>query len=381
MDILKKIVAKTLNEIEIRKNRRRGHPARITIGPETAKRALLMYRSAPFTWSTNDFRLNWHENFRQSKQIAEVLVECGYQVEVIDIEDSIFIPKKKYNLFIGHGINAVRIANLLDSGVRKICLSTEQFELVANQKTKKRYQNLNLRRGIQLEVKLTAKIIKNHHYKSYNEIVCFGLQHTVDTFASLNMPVSPFPNYANPHVKLIKSSQKNPLHFMCIVGSRHILKGLDLLLEVFSMLPTLHLHICGRIPKNLKTVFAKELAAKNIHQYGYVEMGGRAFNAICKKTVFYISPSCSEAMQGATLNAMKAGLIPIISKDVGVDLYGSGFRIKDCSIEAILENVEQYVTMPEKKLYALGIRAHTIVKKYYNSEKFKQTWRRIIDVV
>ncbi len=44
---------------------------------------------------------------------------------------------------------------------------------------------------------------------------------------------------------------------------------------------------------------------------------------------FSIFPSCSEGQSGSVLTTMSLGLIPIVTKEVGIDVFDKGFLIND----------------------------------------------------
>src|SRR4030043_281721 len=67
------------------------------------KRALLSYITTPFTKPKNDQSQIRFANIGVAKSIVYVLNQLGYIVDVIDWKDKKFVPRRKYNLFIGHG--------------------------------------------------------------------------------------------------------------------------------------------------------------------------------------------------------------------------------------------------------------------------------------
>jgi glycosyltransferase involved in cell wall biosynthesis len=381
MDLPQKIKAKTLQIRDSRRIAKDGFPV-VHRGPAGAPRALLMYLSQPLTWAEKDPRLNWHENQRQSRQIAEVLVECGYQVDVADLRDDRFVPDGEYQLFIGHGSNAGNIAALMGNETRKICLATGQYGPYANRNVEKRYRELEQRKQIQIEYRMPSKA-NPAHYKVFDEIACFGNHQTIDTFSPLEMAVHSFVNYPNPNINFVRRDYMRAKRgFVYIAAQLHVLKGLDLLIEIFSRHPDFHLYVCGKIDSELAQVYKSELsAAKNIHTLGYVQMGGRKWKDICSQSAWYISPSCSDSCQGAALNAMAAGLIPILSQDVGVDLYNAGIRLPDCSIQTVENVVGDATTWNPKLLRTEERRVVKTVYEKYNSDAFGSDWETIINEV
>lgn len=379
MDLIKKVQAFLLCQRDARAIKNNGYPV-VRLGEGAGRpRGLLMYLSQPLTWKGNDPRLDWHENLRQSCQIAAVMVECGYQVDVVDMNDKKFVPQEEYALFVGHGSNAAKLAKGFGKTTRKICLATGQYGPYANNNVEKRYVELEQRRNVTLKRRMPSGV-GSEHYKGYDEIACFGTQYTADTFSALDMPVHPFPNYANPNIMhLQRDFGIARSGFLYTAAARHVLKGLDLLIEVFSQRPDLRLYIMGRLDPELVATYQEELSkSQNIKLCGYVRMGGSVWASHCARSAWYISPSASESMQGTALNAMAAGLIPIISRDVDVDIEDVGFRLNRCDLSEIHSLIGQLQVKDAGTIAFLSRASVELVAQKYAPGNFEDAWRKII---
>jgi glycosyltransferase involved in cell wall biosynthesis len=378
MNLLQKIKAKLLQMRDNRRIAKKGFPV-VHLGPAGAPRALLMYLSPPLTWGENDPRLDWHENQRQSRQIADILVECGYQVDVTDMRDDRFVPDGEYQLFIGHGTNAGNIASAMGKETRKICLATGQYGPYANRNVEKRYLELEQRKHVRIDRRMPSTATPAH-YKVFDEIACFGNKHTAASFSELQMPVHTFVNYFNPKIRHLKkdySSAKSG--FVYIAASRPVLKGLDLLIDVFSSIPDVRLFVLGKVDVGFRSVYKKQLKRQsNIRLCGYVQAGGRQWMQICSQAAWYISPTASEGMQGTALNAMAAGLVPILSPEAGVDLYGVGNLLGDYSIRTLEQKITQLVDRDDEFIRRESSKAVEVACKYYRPDNFCDNWRGII---
>jgi len=76
-----------------------------------------------------------------------------------------------------------------------------------------------------------------------------------------------------------------------------------------------------------------------------------------------------------------AGLIPILSQDVGVDLYNAGIRLPDCSIQTVGNVVGDATTWNPKLLRTEERRVVKTVYEKYNSDAFGSDWETIINEV
>jgi glycosyltransferase involved in cell wall biosynthesis len=349
--------------------------------PGGNKPGLLMYLSPPLTWRKSDPRFNWHENQKQSVELAMLLKDEGFSVDVVDFRDCKFKPDKEYELFIGHpGENARRIMPMLTAH-KKICLEPGQFGPAANQKITERFNAMCKRRSVTMPPELhNGNELED--YLQYDAVACFGNSVTAASYASVPVPVFTFPNYPNQQIHHIErdfSAAKN--RFLYIAAGHHVRKGLDLLLEVFSTRPEIDLFICGKIPEWMRDVFSKEFAEENIHYLGTVDLSSRKFSKLAEQCAFYISPTCAEGMQGGALNAMASGMIPIVSRQVGMDLPSGGIEIEENSLNKVTKAVDAALSIPVEKLPALSKNGSEIIQTSYTPATFTSRWREIIKTV
>jgi len=348
---------------------------------EGNKKALLMYLSLPLKWRESDPRFNWHENQKQSVEIAMLLKDEGFSVDVVDFRDCKFKPDKEYELFIGHpGENARRIMPMLTAH-KKICLEPGQFGPAANQKIAERFDAMCKHRSVTMSPELhNGNELKD--YLQYDAIACFGNSVTAESYASVPVPIFTFPNYPNRQIHYLErdfSAAKN--RFLYIAAGHHVRKGLDLLLEVFAARPAVELFICGKIPEWMLRVFKTEFDKKNIHRLGTVDLGSRQFLKLAEQCVFYISPTCAEGMQGGALNAMASGMIPVLHRQAGIDLPPGGIEIEENTVEHVAKAVEAALSIPEKKLPALSVNCEEMIQRSYTPAAFASRWREIIQTV
>ncbi len=81
---------------------------------QATKRALLSYIVDPFKIPEDDPRFLRHINIWHSREMVRALNRMGYVVDVIDYRNTDLVPRRAYDLFIGHGgINFESIAQTL----------------------------------------------------------------------------------------------------------------------------------------------------------------------------------------------------------------------------------------------------------------------------
>src|SRR5512137_2557580 len=69
------------------------------------KRALFVYVTKPFTIAFDNPVFLSHQNLMQARQIAVVLNELGYVVDVVHLRDVRFKPRRKYDILISHRVS------------------------------------------------------------------------------------------------------------------------------------------------------------------------------------------------------------------------------------------------------------------------------------
>ena len=85
-----------------------------------SKRALLIYLVDAFIIDSNDNTFLRHQNVRQCRQIAAVLDDAGYIVDVVDYRDDKFVPFKAYDLVISHRVKHPYNEDMFGSNTYKV---------------------------------------------------------------------------------------------------------------------------------------------------------------------------------------------------------------------------------------------------------------------
>jgi ribosomal protein S8 len=110
-------------------------------------RALLVYLTKAFRLNENDPRFYGHQNLKQCKQIAQVLDEFGYIVDVGDIRDDNLKSPYNYDLVISHNYKLDLTRIKLKFNSIKIYLSTGINHFRSNINIKNRCSALEHRRA------------------------------------------------------------------------------------------------------------------------------------------------------------------------------------------------------------------------------------------
>jgi glycosyltransferase involved in cell wall biosynthesis len=350
------------------------------------KRALMTYVAQPF-YVDPKRRLLGHVSGYQSVEIAKAFNRLGYIVDVVDWLDATFIPTQHYDVFFGMHYNFERLLPYLDKTTVKIYYGTGTywaFEIAAEQQ---RVEALKKRRGV--EIKLPIRLGPNNWVQIADAVIVIGNEFTASTYRPHNSRVFTIDNSARLTIppdleyKDFITARRNFLAFPS-AGLLH--KGIDLLLEVFADQKDLHLWVCGplqaKAERDFVRVYRRELFhTPNIHPIGWIDIHSRQFRQLTNKCAFVIFPSCAEGMSGGVLDCMGQGLIPLVSRETGVDTDGFGVTFKECSIDVIRQVVTDMAKQPPDVLRRMAQEAFRQASTRYSLDSFSKNIERILRII
>ncbi len=146
------------------------------------KRALLAYLTQAFLLREDAPDFLKHQNLRQCKQIAGLLGEFGYIVDVVDIRDQVFRPDRKYDLVLRDRLRAERFEpDRID--ITRLFLATTMDHSVHNRNLRRRHQWLSERRGDVIPIR--RLFIEGLPYAAdADAIIGFGNEYILETPAT-----------------------------------------------------------------------------------------------------------------------------------------------------------------------------------------------------
>jgi glycosyltransferase involved in cell wall biosynthesis len=342
---------------------------------------LLSYITFPFLLKKGETLPISHTNFWECFQIAQTFLELGYDVDVINWDNSGFIPEKKYTVFVDIHSNMERLAPLLDNECLKILHITGAHWLFQNQAEYTRLLALQQRRGITLSPQRTVQ--PSLGIENADCATILGNQFTQDTFSYAQKDIYPIPVSSSVQFPMPdnKDFGKCRNRFLWLGGSGMVHKGLDLVLEVFSQNPDLHLTVCGPVDneKNFEKAFHKELyQTSNIKTLGWMDLSSNNFRELLNNCVGIIYPSCSEGCATSVITCMHAGLIPIVSYESGVNTNDFGICMDDCSTQSIEHFIKEVSELSIQELKTNSLNAREYARKNHTKEKFTEEYKKAV---
>ena len=351
------------------------------------KRALVVYTVSPFLIDQQSNAFRAHTNRWRSVEIAKILDEFGYTVDVMDFDDHNSRVEDDYDLLLGFG-RADDLAQRFPQRTVKLLLGTGSEANFQNQRERERVAEINRKRNCGLvPVRLTPYTC-SQNLRYYDALVCLGSATTAATFRPFfDGRILLFNNHGYnkwmglPEDKNFEESRYNFLYF---AGSGQVLNGLDLLLELFAKTPHLNLHVCGPFETEPAFVacFRKELyETPNIYPVGWVNVGAPEYWAMVRRCGMVIVPICSGAGHGAVTVCMGNGLIPIITGEAGIDIGGLGVTLSSYGIDDIAAAIDWVSGQPAEWHAATSRQIVEMARREFSQEAFSRRFREILDEV
>lgn len=325
-----------------------------------------------------------HTHFWESATMARTFQELGFRVDAISWTNHRFLPKKPYDFLVDVRLNLERLAPLLPSTTKVLHIDTAHHRF-HNPAQEQRLDDLAKRRGVRVASQKMLPV--NRAIEEADLATVLGNEFTQETYAYAGKPLFRIPIsvpfiYPWPQNKSFDAVRRRFLWF----GSGGLVhKGLDLVLEAFAAMPDYHLTVCGPIQreKDFERVYARELYdTPNIHTEGWVDVGSPRFLEIVDGCLGLVYPSCSEGGGGSALTCMHAGLIPVVNREVSIDVpRGCGVELSGCSIPEIQAAVQNLSNRSAAELQEMARGAWEFVREHHTKDTFRAGYRRFAETL
>jgi glycosyltransferase involved in cell wall biosynthesis len=335
---------------------------------------LLSYITLPFI---SPQTINGHTNRWECKTMAEIFLDHGYNVDVIDFTNDTFQPRKKYDMIIDNERNLERLSAFLPDALKIFHITTAHWQFQNNAELL-RIDDIQKRKGVHLMPRRQLQPSKN--IETADVATMLGNDFTAGTYAFAQKPItrihiSTTHTYPLPENKDFVQARNR---FIWLGGSGMAHKGLDLVLEAFAEMPQLELFIFGKKDPDFAEAYEKEFSLPNIHYKGNVDLGSVEFKNAANTSVSLIFPSSSEGSSGGVVTAMHAGLIPIISFESGVDVESFGIILKENTVAEIKKQVQLIAQSSPEELKSRAHAAWQYARNHHTREQFKKSTKILL---
>ena len=351
-------------------------------------RALLLYVAHPFADEDGE-RLTYTRSVGvKSLEIAKALNELGYQVDIVDWQDSEFAPSRHYDVLVGMGPHYERVCALLPETTMKVYLGTGAYWRYEDEREHGRAQYLLERKGLWIEPRGMAP---NRCAEISDAVIALGgNEHILGTWASHAKRLLAVNNCAVPAHPLpdlvAKDFAAARARFLWFGSVYQILRGLDLVLEAFQRLPGLELWVCAPLEatpdQDFVRAFRRELFhSPNVHPVGWIDLRSPIFVSLAERCAFIVTATCTESMSGSVLNCMRAGLIPVVTRSAGVDVEGCGLLLEDETVDGIVNRLAESSRLPERECLRLADESVRRAAEEYTTENFGKSVREHLELL
>ena len=347
-------------------------------------RALLVYHTQPFLTDPESPWFLVHQNRRRCIQIATLLGELGYIVDVADLQDKRFTPIRKYAVILSARVDPKYLDAPALRDATKLFLATTIDHIAHNRNVLRRHERLLERRGRAVRPDRIYKENLPLAAKA-DAIIGVGNESRLETWHQTSgARTFPFSNYGSPDTRFIFESKDFAAarkNFLFFASRTQVQKGLDLLLKIFPRHPDLQLYVCSSYEREQEfcECYHKELfQTPNIHPEGWVQLYGPRFYELIRACAYVIHPTCSEGQAGSVVQCMYAGLIPVVTREAGIDTEEFGVTFADDSIDEIEKVILHLAGLPEAWHREHSLRTRAAAEGKFSETAFLRRWREIL---
>jgi glycosyltransferase involved in cell wall biosynthesis len=344
--------------------------------------ALLVYLTQAFSLPRSDPAFRRHQNLQQCRHIAAVLGELGYLVDVVGKRDTAFRPRG-YDLIVSERLDW-NGAEAASPNAVNVFLATSMNHVHHNRNLRRRHDLLFERRGRLL----APRRIYNETMPAVaaaDALVAFGNERSAGTWSDVHRgPIFGFNNYGFPGTRYApdeKDFDASRRHFLYLASRSQMQKGLDLLLEVFPGHPDLHLYVCSQFERepDFCDCYRKELfETPNVHPIGWIDVFGPEFEELTRTCGSIVAPTCSEGQSGSVVQAMHAGLIPLVTEEAGLDVDGLGVTFADDGLDEIERVIVEVSERPPDWHRDRSRRVREVAVTEYSEDSFIRRWGQML---
>lgn len=347
--------------------------------------ALLSYMTEPFFVADGSRPPRGHTHFWESWRIARTLAELGFDCDVISYHNTTFRPRRSYDVLVDVRHNLERLApRLHDSCLKVAHLDTASLAFQAEAE-QRRLADLKARRGVSLQPRRFEP--PHRALEVADAATVIGNDWTLSTYAPAPVPLHKVP--VTSEVTWDTFPERNweaaRRSFLWLGSGGMVHKGLDLVLEVFADRPDLRLTVCG--PVAVEADFAEAYRAElyetpNIRTLDWIDVTSEEFDRVVRSCGALVYPSCSEGSSGAVACAMHAGLVPVVSRESGVDVApAEGVVLASTSIAAIADAVSACAALPAAVFREHALAAWEAARTRHSRSAFTARYRDVIETL
>lgn len=330
--------------------------------------------------------MNTHGNKKEAMIIRDIFLNNGYNFYSLRFDGNKSI-KLLDNPTVIFGIepNFEYLCNKYPNAL-KIYYATGSYFEHQNKSIITRTDNFNKKYGTNFPY---VRLVKEHKsIEKADIIIQKGTKLTIETYPEEYrhkiklISHSSFQFLEYDHNRKLKLYKKNRFLWFGSTGS--ILKGLDLVIEVFSKNTFLSLDIVGPIDAPFMEHFKEKIySSSNIRYHGFLSISSSKMRNIADRNAFIILPSASEGNPpGSVINMMKLGLVPVVSLNAAFDeIDDYGILIQSLDESGVQSAITKCMELTDEKLQQMFKKSNEYIDKNHTINKFTQDINEILKLI
>jgi hypothetical protein len=290
-------------------------------------------------------------------EVVKALNENGYVVDIVHYAKS-HVPKRDYELYIGHGGNSRTTIENLNPATPIFQYVSGAYWEAFNRESAERYQRFADSRKLKQVPEFRRAVDSSVNGEQYladhaDCLITINCPRMVDTFGELQNKFffTGFGAYPDEAIHVIPADRdfsEGRKGFIYVGGTNgNIQKGLDVLLEAFSRCPDLRLYIYCRVEEEVLSNYKGELSLGNIHYIYHLKHPQlrRRLQRILKKVNFTVHVPINSGMGTAFMGSLAHGFIP--SGYVDLPPHGDCSVVTDnWDVDSIMDCITRASRMP-----------------------------------
>ncbi|MDD6058048.1 MAG: hypothetical protein PUB98_07305 [Clostridiales bacterium] len=343
------------------------------------KRILLCYLD--YQRTARELRQNFgHTNRQEMMQMIKVCIEMGWCIDVCGCNDESAresIPADYYDYILGFGQN-FRYALKKNPKAKTVIYMTENPYFISYERESERVAYFKERTGRSFGLERTGIYYQKEDEKAADAVLCLGEK---SYFPEEKQVVRIWPSALKNPTFSLDFRHKKKTSFLVYGTDGFVHKGNDILIEVFARHPEWELFLCGARGEE-KAKEAGYLLPPNVHAEGFVDTLSEQFKRLAGQCYYLLLPSCSEAPSTSVLTGMRHGMLPIVSRGIGLDdLWEYCSYFEDFHVEAVEQTLLEAIEEEEAVLWQKSEKAMRYADEAFTLEQYTQSLRKALEAL
>ncbi len=365
------------------------YPAHLLAGGSSIRgRVLISYIADSIALPDDHPGLLMHTNRWESREIARLFSRMGYEVDVINWNDTVFTPAFDYDVVLDIDANLQRLAPFLPAATLRLLHLTGSYGPFQNQAEVARVAAFEERTGKLYSPKRLVRWVELAERSLRLADVCtlLGNEVTLSTYPEAyraKIQLVPVSGSFLPKVRDVEEMKATTgREFLWFFGAGAVHKGLDLVLEVFLKHPEWKLHVvgCTAEEKDFLQAYGEHLSRPNVLVHGELVPSSAEFRAVLSQVFCFIAPSCSEGISPAVVTCLQFGLLPILSRQTGVSLPAEcGVYLESLSSDAVERAIECVLALSSDEVVRQTQICQAQALQVYSRESFSRCYADFLE--